>query len=281
MRIDVFEAVQAGSVERGIVPFENSTNGSVVFTLDLFADRLGACPDIYVVGETYLSIHHFLLGRLGADDSAVTANSLVPAGGTRPLHSVKHVTQLYSHPQAFGQCDVFLKKYLKGVERQEVSSTARAAEIVASDASGASAAIASAAAARVQKLTVLAEGIEDRDDNTTRFLILRKGVGQDPKRADVPARHHKTLVSFTIDDQAPGALADALTVFKCHALNLTSINSRPSRVAPWHYVFFVEFQGSRIEDEDGAVGEALDELRRVTRTWRWLGSWPDELRRGE
>ncbi|KAI9817305.1 MAG: hypothetical protein M1832_004727 [Thelocarpon impressellum] len=277
---DIFHAVQSGLVTRGIVPFENSTNGSVVFTLDLFADHHGACPDICVVGEVYLDIHHFLLGHDRGESLDEAGTEL----GTKPLRSVQHVKRLYSHPQAFGQCELFLSGYLKGVERHEVSSTSKAAEIVARDASGASAAIASEMAARAQKLTVLAEGIEDREDNTTRFLILRntsKGNCEDVTGVPMPKEHQKTLVSFTIDHRSPGALADALTVFKTHSLNLTSINSRPSRLEPWHYIFFVEFHGSRTVDPDGTVGRALTDLEGVAKAWRWLGSWPDELRHGK
>ena len=282
---------------RGVVPFENSTNGSVVYTLDLFADRQNAYPDICVAGEAYLDVHHFLLGH----EAAVSAiASPIESGGstptlttprpsharTKPMRSLKHIKRLYSHPQAFGQCEIFLSANLKGIERHEVSSTSKAAEIVAKDGTQSSAAIASEIAAKIQKLAVLAEGIEDREDNTTRFFTLKRMDDPEIEQAQPPKhqhqhqhQHYKTLVAFTIDHLSPGALADALNVFKAHGLNLTSINSRPSRIAPWHYIFFVEFQGGKTVDLDGSVKAAFQELERVAKAWRWLGSWPDESRR--
>ncbi len=118
------------------------------------------------------------------------------------------------------------------------------------------------------------------EDNCTRFFILRRHGNDGPEvqdhdeaedsNADDGPGRYKTLVSFTIDHLLPGALADALMVFKAHGLNLTSINSRPSRVRPWHYIFFVEFQGRK----GGLVVDgALKELAGKVEGWRWLGSW--------
>ncbi|KAI9847824.1 MAG: prephenate dehydratase [Sclerophora amabilis] len=275
---DIFEAVQAGHVSRGVVPFENSTNGSVVYTLDLFADRQRTNPDVFVCGEAYLDVHHHLLGHssltaspIGSGDATPTANVPAPSRPrATPLASLDHVNRVYSHPQAFGQCESFLSTYLKGVERHEVSSTSKAAQIVAQDPTKTSAAISSKIAARVHGLNTLARGIEDREDNTTRFLILRKGVED---FGQVKVEKSKSLVSFTIDHCAPGALAEALTVFKEHALNLTSINSRPSRLARWNYIFFVEFSGDGVQLLEVAFGD----LQKVTTGWRWLGTWKDEL----
>ena len=123
------------------------------------------------------------------------------------------------------------------------------------------------------------------EDNCTRFLILRRYDGNDPgmqacdgavaRSLDDGNGRYKTLVSFTIDHLLPGALADALTVFKAYGLNLTSINSRPSRLRPWHYIFFVEFDGRKGQP---AVDGALKELDERVEGWRWLGSWRDRLK---
>lgn len=291
---DIFEALQLGEVSWGVVPFENSTNGSVVPTLDLFADRSNLYPDISVCGEAYLDIHHYLLGyhaeKVTSNESPGLSRTSTPTPQipsppqprTHPLFCLNHIERIYSHPQAFGQCEIFLSAYLKGIERIDVSSTSKAAELVKADATGTSAAIASQVAAEVHGLTTLAKGIEDREDNTTRFFILRKGWNADQdeesSRLKKCTRPTKSLVSFTVDHKSPGALADVLDCFKRYKLNLTSINSRPSRVIPFQYIFFVEFEGSKLDDHDGSVGKALKSLDQVAKSWRLLGSWEDKLR---
>ena len=293
--LDVFAAVQSSSISYGVVPFENSTNGSVVYTLDLFADREKAYPDITVCGEVYLDVHHFLLGNFipSSQHAGRTSGDVTPTTSTpnprkpraQPLADVQHIKRIYSHPQAFGQCEAFLSTYLKGVERLEVSSTSKAAEIVSTDASRSTAAISSKIAAEVHGLDVLASGIEDREDNTTRFFILRKPADESAaqqccvteRAGSDKDRDWKSLVLFTIDHKSPGALADALTVFKTFGLNLTSINSRPSRIRPWHYIFFVEFHVRAESDGRGSVNQALEKLSETSEEWRWLGSWENRL----
>ncbi len=295
--IDIFEALQSGEVSWGVVPFENSTNGSVVFILDLFADRSNQFPDVLVCGEEYLDVHHYLLGYVPvrgsskSNESPVLSRSSTPTPQvpdpqkprTQPLSSLKHIERIYSHPQAFGQCEIFLGAYLKGIERIDVSSTSKAAELVKVDTTGTSAAIASNVAAKVHGLTAFAKGIEDREDNTTRFFVLRKATDTLQKddasqlKRGWPAT--KSLVSFTVDHRSPGALADVLHCFKQYKLNLTSINSRPSRIIPFQYIFFVEFQGSKLDDPEGTVNEALKGVEKVAQSCRWLGSWEDKLRK--
>ncbi|RMY93984.1 hypothetical protein D0862_09079 [Hortaea werneckii] len=334
---DVFAAVQSGQAAYGVVPFENSSNGSVVFTLDLFADLHGRYPDILVWDEIYLAVHHCLLGQVphtepvaktaklqgkseqeeaaAADgerpnatfphlppqppslSGQVTPTQAVPRPAkarVQPLHALTHVKKLYSHPQAWGQCKNFLAAYLKGVERQDVSSTSKAAQLVGEDTSGTSAAISSRIAAELNGLDVLAQGIEDNEGNSTRFFVVRRqssdavagsttaagnqetATAEDDQREK--AAEFKTLVSFTVDHGEPGALADCLEIFKKYGLNLTSINTRPSGEAAWHYIFFVEFMGRKLVGEQGgAVNEALQELDRVAKSWRWLGSWENAL----
>ncbi|KAI0476699.1 Prephenate dehydratase-domain-containing protein [Xylaria cf. heliscus] len=209
---DIFDTTQSGAATFGVVPFENSTNGSVVFTLDNFADRSNVYKDLNVCQEIYLDVHHCLLGHIAppppesspssstnhtspstlTSSSTLTPNPRETAGGgakessgqpaptatrSRPLHPIAHVRRIYSHPQAFGQCTAFLGTWLRGIETVDVSSTSRAAELALADASGESAAVSSAVAAGLLGLDVLARNIEDREDNTTRFFVLRRGVG--------------------------------------------------------------------------------------------------------
>ncbi|KAI0408695.1 Prephenate dehydratase-domain-containing protein [Xylaria palmicola] len=309
---DIFDTTQAGAATYGVVPFENSTNGSVVFTLDHFADRSGVYGGLNVCGEIYLDVHHCLLGHAapspsppaetGAEDSGgappTTTTAQHAPSPSRPLHPISHVRRVYSHPQAFGQCTAFLGAWLRGVETVDVSSTSRAAELALADASGESAAISSAAAAALLGgLDVLARNIEDRDDNTTRFFVLRRGVGDDDYDSnDSPApttgggedgggeddagllAGTKSLLSFTVPHRSPGALADVLSCFRRGGLNLTSINSRPSLAGAFEYVFFVEFEGHRFRDPRRRVARVLADVAAVARTSRWLGSW-ENMRR--
>ncbi|OJD30063.1 prephenate dehydratase [Diplodia corticola] len=330
---DVFSTVQAGTAHYGVVPVENSSNGAVIFTLDLFADLKDRYPDILICGEAYVRIEHCLLGfapppkpttHFVIDETTTTTTTTgdhhpnphhhsSPASTSgvatptpdapaptkpraRPLADLGAVTKLYSHPQAWGQCKNFLNAHLRGVERQDCSSTSRAAEEAARDRSGASAAVSSATAARLHGLDVLARGINDRDDNTTRFFVLRRRVGSEGEGkeeefrprgwgeqgegdgdGDADMEAWKSLVGFTVDHNDPGALADSLAVFKPYKLNLTSINTRPSGAEKWNYIFFVEFRGRRLAGREGAVNAALRDLGAVARNWRWLGSWESKL----
>jgi prephenate dehydratase len=159
----------------------------------------------------------------------------------------------------------------------DVSSTSKAAEIVQSDTTGTWAAISSELAASCHGLDVLGKSIEDREDNTTRFLI----IGTNPSIPDdwdlvkqsLAEAGSKSMVSFTVPHKSPGALADVLSCFRAFDLNMTSINSRPSLLAPFQYIFFVEFEGHKYDDPDGRVGGALDKISSVAESWRWLGSW--------
>ncbi|KAM0719173.1 hypothetical protein Q7P37_005078 [Cladosporium fusiforme] len=268
---DVFAAVAGGTASRGVVPFENSSNGSVVFTLDLFANLSGKYGDLVVVNEAYVRVNHCIVGHPEAKPDPENTDW-------------KHVTKLYSHPQAWGQCKKFLATHLKHAEKQDVSSTSRGAALVAADPNDThTAAISSALAAQENGLKVLAANIQDSSANTTRFLVLRRRSEAEllDARTIVEDRvewaRYKTLVSFTVAQHgAPGALADCLAVFKKHGISLTSINSRPSGEASWHYVFFVEFKGrKRAQGQGGAVNEALGDLGEVAKDWRWLGSFED------
>ncbi|KAL8752221.1 MAG: hypothetical protein Q9199_005899 [Rusavskia elegans] len=293
---DAFAAVQAtNSDDFAVIPFENSTYGTVVFTLDLLVDREAKYPDLLVCGELYLPVHHCLAGhpskRRSAnlshehawdDENQMQANCN-PKRSSTLMKGLQHLSTIYSHPAAFGQCEQFLSLYLKGVEKQEVSSTSRAAEIVAEEGpSSRSAAISSSLAADIHGLKLLAESIQDQDDNSTRFFVLKNGKSNRQGLAPSPHRPFnangdswKTLISFTLPQQPSGTLAEVLQIFKNHGLNLTSINSRPSLERTWHYVFLIEVQGRREEADDGLMNQAFKELDTKTKGWKWLGSWKD------
>ncbi|KNG48347.1 PDT-domain-containing protein [Stemphylium lycopersici] len=230
----VFSAVQTGAAHRGVVPFENSSNGSVVFTLDLFADLQAKYPGIL----------------------------------------------------AWGQCKTFLSSHLAHAERHDASSTSRAAEIAAADKTGRTAALSSPIAADLFGLHVLARSVNDVVGNTTRFLVIRRTdepttTAAEAAVADAAEAHEdrfKSLVTFTVEHSNPGALAACLTVFSRNGINLTSINTRPSGVERWNYIFFVEFKGRRRQDDGGGVvNKALRELEGVCKRCRWLGSWENRL----
>ncbi|KAH9872737.1 hypothetical protein J1614_005131 [Plenodomus biglobosus] len=234
---DVFAAVQSGTAARGVVPFENSSNGSVVFTLDLFADLQGKYPDILVCDEAYVQVQHCLLGHAVAPAPApaegnTTANTTTTTTNTNnnqnnpsPHPSFTHIKTLYSHPQAWGQCTNFLTTYLPHTTRHDVASTSLAAQLVAQDTSHTSAALSSISAASLFHLDVLAHTVNDRVGNTTRFLVIRKGrrgvgVGgqesprqiaqqqeQEEEEKEEETKRFKSLVTFIPDDDAhPGRL---------------------------------------------------------------------------
>ena len=284
----------------GVVPLENSSYGSVITTLDLLADRQSEYPAISVCGEVYLDIHHYLLGYrkpanqqpqpyeslISREHTAgdITPTNKIPdptAPRSKPLTDVSHIQRIYSHTQGFGQCSAFLSTFLKSAEQKDVSSTSKGAQIAADDPTRTSAAICSKSAAEAHGLDVLAECIETRNDNKTRFLILRRGdhlsVGSEavPRfGSDVSGKKvWKTLLTFTIDHCEAGALAKALFKFETCGFNLTSINSRPSGGKPWHYVFFVECEGRSGDGERKSVAELLRGLREVTEGCRCYGSW--------
>ncbi len=232
---EVFEAVERGRAHYGVVPVENSQEGSVNATLDRFAD-----------GETRICAPIFLPVEL----------NLLGAG---PLAEVRKV---YSHPQPFGQCRRWLSEHLPSADCIEVSSTARAAELAAAERD--TAAIAGSMAGEAFGLPVLAPSIQDAANNVTRFFVIGK-------KAARPSGRDKTSVMFAVKDQ-PGALAKALEPFERAGISLTRIESRPSKRQAWEYYFFADFAGHA---EDPKVAAALAELGKVCAFTRILGSYPD------
>lgn len=231
----VFREVEAERVNIGMVPVENSIEGMVSHTLDLFMDS-----DLKICGEVFLRIIHYLV-----------------SGESTPAE----VTRVYSHPQALAQCRLWIEQNLPHAEIFAVTSTARAAQR-AREEQGA-AAVASLVAAELYGLSVLARGIEDNAQNYTRFLVIGR---ETPPRTG----RDKTSILFAVKD-APGALFASLQPFAEQEVNLTKIESRPSKRKAWEYVFFVDMEG-HIEDE--IVKAAVEKLREDAVFLKVLGSYP-------
>jgi chorismate mutase / prephenate dehydratase len=232
---DIFSEVEKSRADYGVVPIENSIEGAVNHTLDMFADS-----NLKVCSEVYLEIYHNLLSK-----EARKAD----------------IRKIYSKAEVFGQCRIWIESNLPRAELVEVSSTAKAAEIAARQKNAAC--IASELAAKKNGLKVLARSIEDSAHNVTRFLVIGKedvaSTGED-----------KTSVMFSIKDRA-GALHDMLVPFKKNRINLTKIESRPSKLRAWEYYFFVDLEGHRL---DRRVAKSLSELERVSSYMKVLGSYP-------
>jgi chorismate mutase / prephenate dehydratase len=234
---EVFHEVEGGVADFGVVPIENSSEGTVNHTLDMFlASSLKIC------GEVELRIHHHLMGR---------------------MNTLADVRRVCAHPQALAQCRGWLDEHLPDAERIAESSNAEGARR-ARDERG-TAAIASRAAAEIYGLTLLADEIEDRPDNTTRFLVIGRNLF-----SRSGADRTTLLVSATGTDDA-GALFRLLKPFAEHRINMTRIESRPSRKRKWDYVFFIDVEG---HVSDPPLSKALASLGKHASLFKILGSYP-------
>jgi chorismate mutase/prephenate dehydratase len=232
---DIFREVEAGACHYGVVPVENSTEGVISHTLDTFLNS-----PLRICGEVTLRIRHNLLSR-------ETQMSVIG--------------KIYSHAQSLAQCRGWLDLHLPGVERIAVGSNAEAAKLAAAEAGAA--AIAGDAAADLYQLRTLVASIEDEPGNTTRFLVIGK---QDA----APSGDDKTSLMFSTQNRA-GGLHAMLSPFARHGISMTRIESRPSRRGQWDYVFFVDVDGHR---EDENLHLALQELEQVASQFKILGSYP-------
>ncbi|MDF2445545.1 MAG: chorismate mutase/prephenate dehydratase [Moraxellaceae bacterium] len=234
---EVFREVEAGAVNYGVVPVENSTEGVVTHTADSFITST-----VRIIGEVQLRIHHHLL----------------VAEGTRP----DAISRIYSHQQSLAQCRKWLDAHFPKAERVAVSSNAEAARRIKGE--WHSAAIAGETAAELYGLTKLNECIEDNPKNTTRFLII--GNESVPRSGD-----DKTSLIVSMHRNQAGALYGILEPFKNRSINLTRIESRPSQTDAWSYVFFIDFEG---HVDDAPVQAAIAELESRVRDLKLLGSYP-------
>ncbi len=235
---EVFAAVEGGKVALGVVPVENTTEGIVTEAYDALAQF-----DVTICAEIVLRISHDLLSATGRMDD---------------------IEEVASHPQPLAQCRRWLDTRLPDVERVEAPSTATAAQRAAEDASGAKAAIGSHIAAEAYGLEVVESGIEDRRDNSTRFLVL----GQTPPS---PSGRDLTSVVFTIRKDQAGGLFRLIEPFAKEGVNLTTIQLRPIHGKPWEYLFFLDLEGHQ---QDASVRAALEGASVVAHSSRVLGSFP-------
>ena len=232
---DVFDEVARRRAHYGVVPIENSTEGAVNHTLDLFADS-----PLKICAQILLRIENCLMANIPREEIKV----------------------LYSHPQVFGQCRGWLHHHFPSADRVEVSSTTRAAEIAARTPNAA--ALGGSLAAQLHGLTVLDRSIQDSATNTTRFLVLSE-------KTCPPTGNDRTSLMFSLRNE-PGALFNALTPFKEFRINMSKIESRPSKKRDWEYFFFVDLMG---HCEDTKLVQALTELENQCSFIKILGSYPN------
>ena len=232
---EVFQEVESGDADFGVVPVENSGQGTIQSTLDMFLTS-----SLKICGEVELRVHQYLLSRSGR---------------------IEDIERVYSHPQSLAQCKAWLRANLPKAEKIAVSSNAEAARRARG--SDDSAAIAGEAAGHVYGLKTLAGPIEDHADNTTRFLVLGRELFP-------PCGHDRTSLLVFVKDQ-PGALFNALNPLAKHGISMNRIESRPAHTGRWQYAFFIDIAGHVEEPE---VRAALDELRPYTSEVKVLGSYP-------
>src|SRR2546427_2904945 len=232
---DVFNEVSKNRADYGVVPVENSTEGIVTHTLDMFVDS-----DLKIVSEIVLRAQHCLLSNW----------------------RLSQIKKLYAHPQALGQCRGWVQTHLPRVEIIETSSNARSAEFAAKE--KASAAIAGVLAAEKYGLRIIEQDIQDNAANATRFLVLGR-------RCSPPTGNDRTSVMFSIVDRV-GALYQSLAPFRRYRINMTKIESRPSKRKAWEYFFFVDCDGHM---NDRKVAKALVLLAEHCSYVKVLGSYPN------
>lgn len=233
--LDVFEEVASERARFGVVPIENSIEGVVATTLDAIYEY-----GLKVCGEIYESISHHLMNQTGR---------------------LEDIKKILSHPQAIAQCRKWLRKKLPSVPVETVPSTALAAKWAAVDEKVG--AIASLMAAKLYHLQIVAKNIEDIKGNSTRFWII--GKQKMPRTGN-----DKTSLIFSVADR-PGALFEVLRCFATRKINLTKIESRPSKNEPWKYIFFLDCEG-HIEEPN--IQECLEDMKKVCLQVIWLGSYP-------
>lgn len=237
---ELFEGVESSNVDLAVVPIENSTEGSVNETYDLLVEK-----PLYVIGEIYQKIHHCLI---------INKNS-----------SPDEISVIYSHPQALAQC----RKYIQNrrLESIPMYDTAGSVKFIKETRNASAAAIASKHAAQIYDMKVVEEDIEDNSNNFTRFLIISK-------RYDSNTDDNKISVIFSIS-HTPGSLYSILQEFALRNINLTKIESRPTKNIPWEYYFFVDLEGNINDDK---VSASLSAVKTATIFFKLLGSYKkDEI----
>ncbi|MES9868927.1 MAG: prephenate dehydratase [Sedimenticola sp.] len=235
---DIFREVESGIAHYGVVPVENSTEGVINHTLDMFLNS-----PLQICGEVMLRIHHHLL-------------SMAP--------DLKAVKRVYSHQQSLAQCRLWLDRNLPHAEQITVGSNAEAARLAREESDAA--AIAGEMAAEIYQLKGLARNIEDEPDNTTRFLVIGR------QKALSTGEDKTTLLCATRN--VAGGLSSLLTPLANHNISMSRIESRPSRKGNWDYVFFIDIDGHQ---DDPDVKQALEDFEKEARMLKVLGSYPNAV----
>ncbi|MGB9924141.1 MAG: prephenate dehydratase [Methanothrix sp.] len=234
---DIFDAVESHKADAGVVPLENSLEGSVALTLDLLLRR-----SLFICGEVVIPIRHSLLGRGDPDNIRI----------------------ILSHPQALAQCRQYIRRRYPGVEVRTTGSTSHAARLAQEFPE--MAAIANMEAARTYGLKVLDSDIQDSKNNVTRFVVLSR-------KMSMRTGDDRTSIVVYLEKDRPGALFSILREFAIRNINLTRIESRPSRRELGDYYFFIDLEG---HIEDGAVRESLEAIEKAANMVRVLGSYPKD-----
>lgn len=241
---EVIETLLSGLSDYAVVPIENSIEGSVNEVYDLLLQ-----PNLYIIGETYQRIHHCLIAIEGND-----------------LHSLREV---YSHPQALAQCRHYITE--RRLSPVPVYDTAGAVKMIKESQNKRAAAIASKRAAEIYGMEILDTGIEDRKNNFTRFYVL----STQPADTD-PSGNDGTSIIFSVKHE-PGSLVNILSEFAIRGINLTKIESRPTKETPWEYNFFTDFEG---HIRDAKVKDVLKVIQPKTTFVKVLGSYEKEMTNG-
>ena len=240
---EVFHVTATGAADFGVVPVENSTEGVVTRSLDLFLHT-----PLFIIGETSLFVRHNLL---------------------RKTDGTQGVTAVLAHPQALAQCNAWLAAHLPAAERRPVSSNAEGARLAALD--GSLAAIASARAAGEFGLHVVAPAVQDDAHNRTRFAVVTH-----PQRHPAPKASGHDCTSLVVSvTNRPGAVHDMLVPLKSHGVSMTRFESRPARSGQWEYYFYIDLAG---HPDDTKVAQALTELRQVCAYFKILGTYPIDVK---
>lgn len=233
---DIFASVDLGESDYGVIPIENSTEGAVFHSMDMLAES-----NLLIVGQIYLPIEHCLISR----------------------GNLSGIRKVCSKDQAIGQCRNWLRRNLPNVEIEYVESTGIAVKMAQENPE--IAAVASAIASDYYGVPVVEKAIQDKTDNVTRFLVI--GKNPTPYTSNI---NYKTSVVLSLNDR-PGALSEVLIPFNKANINLTKIESRPSRKKAWDYLFFIDFQGHW---EDQKIKETFNNLKQTLPMVKWLGSYP-------
>ncbi len=235
---DAFNAVERGEVNYGVIPIENSTDGTVSQAMDLLA-----LTDLQICAQLHISVQNCLLSNIPSSE----------------------IRTIYSHPQVLGQCRDWLQRNYPTAIQVPVGSTAAAAKIAYKESDMGSAALGSRMTAKLHKLDILEHDVQDKATNTTRFVVIGK-------QSTEPSGNDRTTICFSVQHTS-GSLVDVLAFFKKHGVNIYCIGSRPTRDTAWEYLFYVDVCG---HSQEAPLKECLADMRSSCHIFKVLGSYPEQ-----